>query len=102
MNSPIVGALRKSSPGAAIGVMAKAAVASTHRAVSSTGKGGRDARHAGIATLVPVAFPSSVITPLLLGDMVGGKMVPMIDVSAPILIKGRHWGALRLAYTASK
>ena len=35
-------------------------------------------------------------------DMGGGKMVPMIDVSAPIMIKGRHWGGLRLAYTAAK
>lgn len=33
-------------------------------------------------------------------DMGGGRMVPMIDVSAPIIIKGRHWGGLRLAYTA--
>lgn len=34
-------------------------------------------------------------------DMGGGRMVPMIDVSAPITIKGRHWGGLRLAYTAA-
>jgi len=32
-------------------------------------------------------------------DMGGGRMVPMVDVSAPIAIKGRHWGGLRLAYT---
>ncbi len=30
----------------------------------------------------------------------GGTFVPMVDVSAPIVIKGRHWGGLRLAYTA--
>jgi methyl-accepting chemotaxis protein len=35
-------------------------------------------------------------------DMGGGRMAPMIDVSAPITIKGRHWGGLRLAYTAAK
>jgi methyl-accepting chemotaxis protein len=35
-------------------------------------------------------------------DMGGGRMAPMIDVSAPIIIKGRHWGGLRLAYTAAK
>ena len=32
-------------------------------------------------------------------DMGGGKYVLMMDVSAPIFIKGRHWGGLRLAYT---
>lgn len=32
-------------------------------------------------------------------DMGGGRMVPMMDVSAPIVVKGRHWGGLRLAYT---
>lgn len=31
-------------------------------------------------------------------DMGGGTFVPMIDVSAPIYIKGRQWGGLRLAY----
>ena len=31
-------------------------------------------------------------------DMGGGRMVPMVDVSAPIVVKGRHWGGLRLAY----
>ena len=30
----------------------------------------------------------------------GGTFVPMVDVSAPITIKGRHWGGLRLAYSA--
>jgi len=30
----------------------------------------------------------------------GGSFVPMVDVSAPIVVKGRHWGGLRLAYTA--
>lgn len=30
----------------------------------------------------------------------GGKFVPMVDVSAPLVVKGRHWGGLRLAYTA--
>ncbi|MEO0936776.1 MAG: methyl-accepting chemotaxis protein [Pseudomonadota bacterium] len=32
-------------------------------------------------------------------DMGGGAFVMMKDVSAPIRIKGRHWGGLRLAYT---
>ncbi len=32
-------------------------------------------------------------------DMGGGKTVLMLDVSAPINVKGRHWGGLRLAYT---
>lgn len=30
----------------------------------------------------------------------GGTFMPMIDVSAPILVKDRHWGGLRLAYTS--
>lgn len=30
----------------------------------------------------------------------GGTFAPMVDVSAPLMIKGRHWGGLRLAYTA--
>lgn len=32
-------------------------------------------------------------------DMGGGRIVPMMDVSAPIIVKNRHWGGLRLAYT---
>jgi len=32
-------------------------------------------------------------------DMGGEKYVLMMDVSAPIIIKGRHWGGLRLGYT---
>lgn len=31
-------------------------------------------------------------------DMGGGKFVLMKDLSAPILVNGRHWGGLRLAY----
>jgi len=31
-------------------------------------------------------------------DMGGGKTILMIDVSSPIMVGGRHWGALRLAY----
>ncbi len=30
----------------------------------------------------------------------GGTFMPMVDVSAPIVIRGRHWGGLRLAYSA--
>ena len=30
--------------------------------------------------------------------MGGGRFMPMLDASAPITIKGRHWGGLRLAY----
>ena len=33
-------------------------------------------------------------------DMGGGKINLMMDVSAPIMVKGRHWGGLRLAYIA--
>ncbi|NBO20373.1 MAG: methyl-accepting chemotaxis protein, partial [Rhodobacteraceae bacterium] len=33
-------------------------------------------------------------------DMGDGQFVMMKDVSAPILVRGRHWGGLRLAYTA--
>jgi methyl-accepting chemotaxis protein len=33
-------------------------------------------------------------------DMGGGRFVAMKDVSSPILVRGRHWGALRLAYKA--
>jgi methyl-accepting chemotaxis protein len=32
-------------------------------------------------------------------DMGGGNFAPMVDVSAPIVVKGRHWGGLRLAYS---
>lgn len=32
-------------------------------------------------------------------DMGGGNFVMMKDLSAPIIIQGRHWGGLRLAYT---
>ena len=31
-------------------------------------------------------------------DMGGGQFVLMKDVSAPIVVRGRHWGGLRLAY----
>jgi methyl-accepting chemotaxis protein len=31
-------------------------------------------------------------------DMGGGKFVLMKDISAPIKVQGRHWGALRLGY----
>jgi methyl-accepting chemotaxis protein len=34
-------------------------------------------------------------------DMGGGRFAPMVDVSAPIHIKGQHWGGLRLAYALS-
>ncbi len=33
-------------------------------------------------------------------DMGGGKVALMKDCSAPILVRGRHWGGLRLAYHA--
>lgn len=33
-------------------------------------------------------------------DMGGGTFVMMKDVSAPIMVQGRHWGGLRLAYRA--
>jgi len=33
-----------------------------------------------------------------LRDMGGGKIVIMKDVSAPVYIKGKHWGGLRLGY----
>jgi len=32
-------------------------------------------------------------------DMGGGVFVPMKDISAPIVIKGRHWGGFRIGYT---
>ncbi len=31
-------------------------------------------------------------------DMGGGKYVLMKDLSAPIMVKGRHWGGLRMGY----
>lgn len=31
-------------------------------------------------------------------DMGHGRKMPMIDVSAPVVVGGRHWGGLRLAY----
>jgi len=33
-------------------------------------------------------------------DMGGGQFALMKDVSAPIMVQGRHWGGLRLAYRA--
>jgi methyl-accepting chemotaxis protein len=30
--------------------------------------------------------------------MGGGQFALMKDASAPILVKGRHWGGLRIAY----
>ena len=33
-------------------------------------------------------------------DMGGGVVTLMMDVSAPIVVKGRHWGGLRLGYSA--
>jgi methyl-accepting chemotaxis protein len=35
-------------------------------------------------------------------DMGGGKFVLMKDCSAPIMVRGRHWGGLRLGYTPSR
>ncbi|MBD8891607.1 methyl-accepting chemotaxis protein [Roseibium litorale] len=32
-------------------------------------------------------------------DMGGGKLVPMKDISAPIFVRGRHWGGFRIGYT---
>lgn len=32
-------------------------------------------------------------------NMGGGKFVLMKDVSAPIMVKGRHWGGLRIGYS---
>ncbi|KIN60929.1 Methyl-accepting chemotaxis protein-like protein [Sulfitobacter noctilucae] len=34
-------------------------------------------------------------------DMGGGQFATMKDLSAPIIVAGRHWGGLRLAYTYS-
>jgi methyl-accepting chemotaxis protein len=31
-------------------------------------------------------------------NMGGGRFAPMADVSAPIMVKSRHWGGLRLVY----
>ncbi|NYZ12511.1 PAS domain-containing protein [Azospirillum sp. RWY-5-1] len=33
-------------------------------------------------------------------DMGGGQMVRLKEVDAPIIVRGRHWGSLRLAYKA--
>jgi methyl-accepting chemotaxis protein len=33
-------------------------------------------------------------------DMGGGAFVTMKDISAPIIIQGRHWGGLRIGYRA--
>jgi methyl-accepting chemotaxis protein len=32
-------------------------------------------------------------------DMGAGEYALMKDVSAPIMVAGRHWGGLRLAYS---
>ncbi|MDU1693084.1 MAG: methyl-accepting chemotaxis protein, partial [Bradyrhizobium sp.] len=34
-------------------------------------------------------------------DMGGGQFVLMKDLSAPIFIKGRHWGAFRMGFRHS-
>jgi len=34
-------------------------------------------------------------------DMGGGNFAMMKDISAPIMVQGRHWGALRAAYKSS-
>lgn len=43
------------------------------------------------------------LEPLLLQtyqrDMGGGRLVPMKDISAPIFVRGRHWGGFRIGYT---
>ena len=31
-------------------------------------------------------------------DMGGGQFVMLKEASAPIMVQGRHWGGLRLAY----
>jgi methyl-accepting chemotaxis protein len=33
-------------------------------------------------------------------DMGQGRKVPMMDVSAPVVVAGRHWGGLRLGYAS--
>lgn len=33
-------------------------------------------------------------------DMGGGKFIAMKDISAPIIVKGKHWGGLRIGYKA--
>jgi methyl-accepting chemotaxis protein len=35
-------------------------------------------------------------------DMGGGKLVTMKDISAPIMVRGRHWGGLRIGYTVQQ
>ena len=35
-------------------------------------------------------------------DMGGGRFMPMVDASAPVVVKGRHWGGMRLAYRLTK
>jgi methyl-accepting chemotaxis protein len=32
-------------------------------------------------------------------DMGGGRMALMLDVASPVTVRGRHWGAIRIAYT---
>lgn len=32
-------------------------------------------------------------------DMGRGNLVPMKDISAPVFVKGRHWGGFRIGYT---
>jgi methyl-accepting chemotaxis protein len=44
----------------------------------------------------PILFQS------YLRDMGGGNMVLMQDATAPIMVKGRHWGGLRVGYTPLK
>lgn len=35
-------------------------------------------------------------------DMGGGRTMVMMDVSSPIFVKGRHWGAVRLGYVTNQ
>jgi methyl-accepting chemotaxis protein len=31
-------------------------------------------------------------------DMGGGRVVLMKDVSAPVMVRGKHWGAVRIGF----
>lgn len=41
---------------------------------------------------------ATILLQTYLRDMGGGEVHVMRDASAPILVKGRHWGALRIGY----
>ena len=76
-----------------------------HLALS--GGGAHAAAHAGVLRALDRAVKKVAdnTKPFLLQtyrrDMGGGNFVLMKDLSSPILVRGRHWGAFRMGFRQS-